>query len=156
MPANTNFTAGQVLTAAQQNNFPRGQMVYTENTTAQFPIGTEAVAITTASFTAVANRRYRITYFEPGLQNNSGGTPVNTMRIRLSSISGTILVEGYNTIPGATAGAGRLQQTLSRVVQFSAGGVVLVATLASPGNVMVANRGPEAAAHLLVEDIGLA
>jgi hypothetical protein len=77
------------------------------------------------------------------------------MRIRLSSISGTILLEGYNTVPGS-AGAGRLNSTISRVVQFSAGGVVLVATLASPGNVMVANRGPEAAAHLLVEDIGLA
>jgi hypothetical protein len=155
MPANTNFTAGQILTAAQQNNFPRGQMVYAENTTSQFPIGTEAVTITTSSFTAVANRRYRITYFEPGLQNNSGGTPINTMRIRLSSVSGTILLEGSNTVPGS-AGSGRLNSTISRVVQFSSGGVILVATLASPGNVMVANRGPEAAAHLLVEDLGLA
>lgn len=59
---NTDFTSGQILTAAQQNNFPRGVMNYA--------ISTANVAVTTVAdvtgmsltFTAVANRLYRATF----------------------------------------------------------------------------------------------
>jgi hypothetical protein len=148
---NTNFTAGAVLTADQQNRFPRGVVAYGENTTSQFPIGNETVTITLGAFTAVANRYYRITYYEPELANNSGGTPINTMRIRLSSVSGTVLQTGSTDIITTN---GRQSASITRLVTFSAGSTVLVATLASVGNVAIANRGTEAPAVLMVEDVG--
>ena len=59
---NTNFTSGQILTAQQQNNFPRGVMGYA--------LGTGNSAFTTIAditgmsitFTAVANRLYKATF----------------------------------------------------------------------------------------------
>jgi len=56
---NTNFSAGAVLTSAQQNRFPRGVMAFTK-ATASGAINSEAVQITGSSFTAVANRYYKI------------------------------------------------------------------------------------------------
>jgi hypothetical protein len=153
MAANTDFTAGQILTAAQQNNFPRGQMAYVESTTAAFPIGAEQVQLTTPSFTAVAGRRYKITYYEPAMANNSGGTPVNVMRIRLTNITGTILQSGSNAVVTTN---GRISPCITRVVTLSAGATVLVATMASVGNVGICNRDADNIACLIVEDIGSA
>jgi hypothetical protein len=60
---NTNFTAGQILTAAQQNNFPRGVMGYAISTANMALTTTEAdITGMTATFTAVANRLYRATF----------------------------------------------------------------------------------------------
>jgi len=60
---NTDFTTGQVLTAAQQNNFPRGVMAYAISTTSPTVTTTTAdVTNMTATWTAVANRLYRATF----------------------------------------------------------------------------------------------
>ena len=61
---NTNFTAGQVLTADQQNRFPRGVMAYVINTTTNPTVTTTLADVTgmTVTFTAVANRLYRATF----------------------------------------------------------------------------------------------
>jgi hypothetical protein len=60
---NTNFTAGQILTADQTNRFPRGVMGYVIST------GNHSVTTATAdvtgmsiTFTAVANRLYKATF----------------------------------------------------------------------------------------------
>jgi len=57
---NTNFTSGQILTATQANNWPRGVMGYYVST-ANSAIGAATADITGASitFTAEANRLYR-------------------------------------------------------------------------------------------------
>jgi hypothetical protein len=56
---NTDFTAGQVLTAAQQNRFPRGVMGYAVST-ANHALTTSTSDVTGMSltFTGVANRLY--------------------------------------------------------------------------------------------------
>jgi hypothetical protein len=60
---NTNFTSGQILTAQQQNNFPRGVMGYAISTANTSVTATEAdVTGMTATFTAVANRLYKATF----------------------------------------------------------------------------------------------
>jgi hypothetical protein len=60
---NTNFTSGQILTAQQQNNFPRGIMGYAISTVNMALTTTEAdITGMTATFTAVANRLYRATF----------------------------------------------------------------------------------------------
>ncbi len=53
---NTNFSAGAVLTSAQQNRFPRGVMAFTK-ATASGAINSEAVQITGSSF--ITNTRCR-------------------------------------------------------------------------------------------------
>jgi hypothetical protein len=60
---NTDFTTGQVLTAAEQNRFPRGVMQYAKSTV-DASITTTVADVTgmTATFTAVANRLYRATF----------------------------------------------------------------------------------------------
>jgi hypothetical protein len=60
---NTDFTTGQVLTAAQQNNFPRGVMGYAISSSDPTVTTTTAdVTGMTATWTAVANRLYRATF----------------------------------------------------------------------------------------------
>ena len=68
---NVDFTAGQILTAAQQNNFPRGVMAYVINTTTNPTVTTAAADVTgmTLTWTAVANRLYRVTF--EGMIGNS-------------------------------------------------------------------------------------
>jgi hypothetical protein len=61
---NTDFTAGAVFTAAQANNFPRGVMAYVINTTTNPTVTTTLADVTgmTVTWTAVANRLYRVTF----------------------------------------------------------------------------------------------
>jgi hypothetical protein len=60
---NTDFTSGQILTAAQMNNFPRGVMGYAVSTTTPTVGTTQAdVENMTVTWTAVANRLYRATF----------------------------------------------------------------------------------------------
>ena len=145
---NTDFSSGAVLTAAQQNRFPRGIMQYNTASSSDASITGEEIQITLASFTAVANRFYRISYYEPGF--GSSVAAAMTMRIRLTNISGAVQQAGivYNT------GAQQQNGFIQNIVTFTAGSVVLVATLQNSAGTGSANRTGTAQAILLVEDIG--
>lgn len=145
---NTDFSVSAVLTAAQQNRFPRGVMAYTAVTTSDSTVTAEEVQITGSSFTAVANRYYRVTYYEPGF--GSSAAAAMTMRVRLTNISGTVIQSGvvYNT------GAQQQQGLLVAYTTFTAGSVVLVATLQNSTGTGSANRSATAVAFLSVEDVG--
>ena len=144
---NTDFTAGAVLTAAQQNRFPRGVMTNVKATSTT-SIGAEAVVITAPSFTAVANRLYRITYFEPRVACAGSGN-ATTLRIRLTNASGTILGGG-----AVFNGGSALDAPFSIVgyQTFSAGPVVVVGTIAALTG--TAQRDGNLPALLMVEDMG--
>jgi hypothetical protein len=58
---NTDFTAGAILTAAQQNRFPRGVMGVAEKATTQ-SVSAEADLGLSVTFTAAANRIYKFTF----------------------------------------------------------------------------------------------
>lgn len=64
MALNTTFTSGQILTAAQVNNLPMGTVSAPVSLTAlNFnPVAAADIAGATITFTAVANRIYRVTY----------------------------------------------------------------------------------------------
>jgi hypothetical protein len=144
---NTDFTTGAVLTAAQQNRFPRGVMVYDQRTTSDATITAEEVQITGTSFTAVANRYYKITYYEP---NPLGGTGFFAFRIRQTNISGTILQTGFHT-----SGSGvELHACIVWVGTFGAGTVNVVATASMSAGTGQLSRSAGNVAFLLVEDIG--
>ena len=143
---NTDFSSGAVLTAAQQNRFPRGIMNLASATTGS-NVTTEAVQLTGSSFTAVANRYYKITYFEP---NPVNGTGYWAFRIRQTNLAGTTLNTSYNV---TGTGIDR-QMTMIWVGTFSAGTVNVVATAQQTVGTGLLNRGPTVVAYLLVEDIG--
>jgi hypothetical protein len=114
--------------------------------------GVENISITASTFTAVANRYYRITYFEPSLPLVQNGNTV-TMRVRLTNVTGTVI--GSTVSTNADTNAGTFEPTqLTCISTFSAGSVVLVGTLTSPGAVVTAARSATSQALILIEDIG--
>jgi hypothetical protein len=152
MPANTNFTAGQILTAAQQNNFPRGLISVTSRNTADGGITAELVRITSPAFTAVANRLYRISYYEPVLEYNSGSMNTASMAIRLTNISGAIQQLNEVKMQSLSKNSG-----LCTIVQtLTAGSTVFVGTVAPSGGTMTAFSQSNILAQLTIEDLGLA
>ena len=149
---NTDFTTGAVLTAAQQNRFPRGVMAYGE-ATGDFGITTtEAVSITAVTFTAVANRYYKITYFEPALGAPAGAGNFSQTRIRLNNATGTQYALGQYQASGATASS--VSITTMAIETFSAGSVTIAATAVCNTGTATAFRGATLPAFLLIEDIG--
>ena len=145
---NTNFTTGQVLTATNANQWPRGVMAYNTNSSTDSTVTVEEVEISGVTFTAEAGRAYKISYYEPGFGSSTAAAM--TMRIRLTNISGAIQQQGiiYNT------GSQQQNGFITNIVSFSAGSTTLVATLQNSAGTGSANRSGTAQAILIVEDIG--
>ena len=149
---NDSFTVGQILTATECNQFPRGVMALTPNNTTNTGITTaQSTQITASAFTAVAGRNYRVSYYEPRLQASvetgyimqikNGATVLNEMRL----FGSTSL---YST--GGTC---------TYVGEFTAGSVTLTASIATTIGTATATRSasaPVTTAYVLVEDIGTA
>jgi hypothetical protein len=151
MTINTGFTSGQILTAQQMNNLPWGVAALTTKTTDSAITTTETVFLT-ASFTAVADRYYRITYFEGDLFNANGATPSNIIaRLRNgTTTAGTELQFAVlATLPG---GEGSMTPTV--VKTFTAGAQSVVATLTMAVGTGTALHSATRPAQLIVEDIG--
>lgn len=144
---NVDFTVGAVLTAAQQNRFPRGVMAFTAVTTSDTTITTEEVQVTGSSFTAVANRYYKVTYYEPGISATNGS---GNARIRLTNISGAVYQLQSVAVPSTGGGF----VNMSAVTTLTAGATNFVATLSSDSGTIQASRSSTRYAFLLVEDIG--
>jgi hypothetical protein len=149
---NVDFVSGAILTATQQNQFPRGIMAQAKATTNVSFGGTEVVTITASTFTAVANRYYKITYFEPTLPAVQNGNTV-AMKIRVTNTSGTVLGTSFIVNNDSNAGT-KIPQTITALVTFSAGSVVLVGTCISPGLFTSTDRSTDAPAVIIVEDVG--
>jgi hypothetical protein len=144
---NTDFTSGAVFTADQANRFPRGIMAFASVTTSDTTITSEEVQVTSASFTAVANRYYKITYIEPDLYNSAG---YMIGRLRLTNLAGTQLQRFDNTIG---TGVDRYM-IVNWVGTLSAGATVIVATQTSSSGTGQAVRSATSPAQLIVEDLG--
>ena len=147
---NTDFTTGAVFTADQANRFPRGVMALTESIGSPSNFSTEAVVLTGSSFTAVANRYYKVTYFEPDIYSVSTTSYV-AARIRATNISGAIKNLSYVQLP--TVGT-NVCMNLVWVGTLTAGTTNFVATLAANSGTSGAARDANTKAYLLVEDIG--
>jgi len=147
---NTNFTAGQILTADQQNRFPRGVMGYVSRTAGDVTLNTSTVAdITgmTTTFTAVANRAYKVTFqalFKketnngyPDLYITDGANNIKTNVFQHIAVNQFASVVMVCVIPNFTAGS----QTV-KVRGFS-----------SSVNTIMLGSGSQVAT-LIVEDMG--
>ena len=144
---NTTFTSGQILTAAQQNAFGFSTMQLQTKTTSDSPITTIATQITLSNFTAIANRNYKITYFEPVMFCSSGvGEATMTIKDGATTIAVSIAAV-------STSVSGQGNQVF--ITTFSAGTVSLTASLTYGGTgALTASRSATRQAFLLVEDIG--
>ena len=149
---NTDFSSGAVLTAAQQNRFPRGIMAYNSAVATDSTVTAEEIMITGSSFTAVANRYYRVTYQEPSLAS-AGANAVFTLRIRLTNLAGAVQNEVRELNQSASTSiptSGMCQA----VVTLTAGTQNFVATLQCSSGTGQAQRSGTIIGFLLVEDIG--
>jgi lipoprotein-anchoring transpeptidase ErfK/SrfK len=149
---NNDFTAGQVLTATECNQFPRGIVARAQSTTTDATITTEEIQLTSGSFTAVADRYYRITYYEPQVQTPSSAGAFVTSSIRLTNLAGTRYQLGIIQNAGGTSKS--FTMTTVWVGTLTAGSTVIVATLACSSGTATATRSATAPAQLTVEDIG--
>ena len=144
---NTTFVSGAVLTAAQMNALPFGIVGYAENTT---DTGSQAAGysqtVATVTFTAIANRYYRLTYFEPTLvQVAAGGY------LYLQIKNGATIVNSASISPGSfDIGYVSVLET------FTAGSVTITAVLQVLTNNCNAIRSANEVANLTVEDMGTA
>ena len=145
---NTTFVANTVLTAAQQNAFGFGIVARDINSTTDSTVTVEEQEVAPVTFTAIANRYYKLTYYEPGFGSTTGAAM--TMRIRQTNITGTILQQGivYNT------GTQQQNGVVIGCNTFAAGSTTVLATLQNSAGTGSANRSVTAYALLLVEDIG--
>jgi hypothetical protein len=123
-------------------------MQYNTNSATDASVTAEEIQITLPAFTAATGRLYRISYYEPGFGSSVGAAM--TMRIRLTNLSGAIQQTGtiYNT------GTQQQNGLITNVVSFTAGSIVLVATLQNSAGTGSANRSSTAQGILIVEDIG--
>jgi len=150
---NTTFVANTVLTAAQMNALPFGIVAQASSTTSNSSItSTEAVTITASTFTAIANRYYRITYIEPQAAPSTGVQNTISIRIRLTNASGTVY--GYGQYQQETNNATNMTITVVALATFTAGSVVVVGTAVVNGGTGNLTRSSDAIARIIVEDIG--
>ena len=149
MALNTNFTTGQVYTATDANNFPRGLVSVTSAIAATGTFTTQVTTITAPSFTAVANRLYRISYFEPVLQYISGTVTVIDMTLK---IGGTAILFGEVKISSANNNVGYITTTRT----LTAGANVITGHLtANGGGTGNGFRSATAIAQIVIEDLGV-
>ena len=151
---NTDFTSGAVLTADQMNRLPRGVMARAVSST-DYTLTTTLVQATgmSVTFTAVANRYYLVTYYEPQAQTPSviGNT---TIELRQTNATGTQLAQTVLTNETNATDQGSL--LILKTITFTAGSVTLVgcAKTSSTTGAPLLIRATARDALLLVEDIG--
>jgi hypothetical protein len=150
---NTTFVSGAVLTAAQMNALPFGIVAQASSTTSNNSItSTEAVTITASTFTAIANRYYRITYIEPAAAPSTGVANYINLKIRLTNAAGTVYGQGQ--YQQETNNATNITVTVVALATFTAGSVVVVGSALVNGGTGNLQRSSEAIARIIVEDIG--
>jgi hypothetical protein len=107
----------------------------------------------TVTFTAVANRYYKITWYEP--QGQTPNVLGNTQTfLKQTSVTGTVL--GNNVLTNETATTDQDEMIIIKTATFTAGSVTLVGTAScsSTSGAPALVRDATREALLLVEDIG--
>jgi len=132
-----------------------GLVALTSSQTSSASISTtETAMLTSSSFTAVANRYYKLSYYEPFVQPSNPAPGYMTFRIRLTNTSGTTYQ--YADIEPVGAGIDGQMIHLQVITTLTAGSTVIVGTGKTISNTFLAygGSGVGATRQLIVEDIG--
>ena len=151
---NDTFTSGQILTAQECNQFPFGVVALASSTTSYALTTTETIATgMTVTFTALADRYYKITYFEPVAETPSS-SGLTYLTIRKTNATGTVLNNTLIRSESATADISGM--TCLIITTLTAGSNTIVGTAYSSSTSGTPDLGRDATrtAQLLVEDIG--
>ena len=149
---NTDFSTGQVLTATNANQWPRGIMAIGTNTVSGTATTTETVTITATTFTAVANRYYKMTYYEPIVCKPPVDQASTTLRIRLTNATGAEQQYGQSQSAGTANSAISLNVCI--VKTLAAGVTTIVACCVTSTGTASLFRSATAPAVLVIEDMG--
>ena len=149
---NTTFVAGNIYTAAQANAYGFGIVALASLNTATTVTTTEAVQLTSTTFTAIANRYYKITYIENTLSFTGTLPGFVTQRIRITGLAGTIYQSAY--IEPLAINSDGQNATISVVTTLPAGSTVIVGTSQASTNTFVLYGATGFTRQILVEDIG--
>jgi hypothetical protein len=133
---------------------PRGIVAFAKTTTSDTTITTEEIQITSSTFTAVADRYYRITYYEPLILTSATALSFVQGIIRLTNLVGTQLETFTVQNPRTTSDYFNGSLIVSIVTTLPAGSTVVVGTLFSSAGTAAANRYSVQPAYICVEDIG--
>ena len=133
---------------------PRGIVAFAKTTTSDTTITTEEIQITSSTFTAVADRYYRITYYEPLILTSATALSFVQGIIRLTNLVGTQLESFTVQNPRTTSNYFNGSLIVSVVTTLPAGSTVVVGTLFSSEGTAAANRYSVQPAYICVEDIG--
>ncbi len=150
---NTTFTSGAVLTAAQQNRFPRGVMGAVYRTAGNVAVTTTQADVTgvTVTFTAEASRTYKATWTVTGLKDTANGWVGAFLANSSNTIFGAVYQTcfivaggGYFNLSGITyfsnltAGS----QTIKLRTQAENNGATILASGSNPCVLMIEDCGP--------------
>ena len=155
---NVDFTTGQTLTAAQQNRFGRGWMGGAQSTVNYTLTTANAIATgMSVTFTGVAGRVYKLTYFEPAVETSTiaaGSTTV--LNIRQTNAAGTQVTSGV--VASQVAGLKDVNALcLVAIIPIITSGSTTYVGCAIANNTTgapILGRNATQPALLLVEDIG--
>tara|TARA_R110000822_G_scaffold131494_2_gene268494 strand:+ start:357 stop:821 length:465 start_codon:yes stop_codon:yes gene_type:complete len=147
---NTNFVAGAVLLASEQNRFPRGIMQIASNATTDAAITVDK-SVVTATFTAVANRNYRLIYTEPQLGGSVVSYYVMSLRVGATFATSALIA---NTVVGIPVAAINTQGIIQAISTFTAGTNIVYAAIQINVGTGTATRSGFKKALLTVEDMG--
>jgi hypothetical protein len=154
---NTDFVSGAVLTASQQNRFPRGVMDQATSSTSYTLTLTETITTgMSVTFDAVAGRLYKLTYYEPIVFTPSVISGQTNLQIRLTSATGTQFQRGIIRTPSATPIVGSIG-VIDLYVPATSTSVTIVGTsfASSLTGAPTIDRSLVAPALILVEDLGI-
>lgn len=152
---NVDFSAGAVLLASQQNRLPRGVMAYAVSTTNYTLTTTTTIATgMTVTWTAVAGRYYRISYYEPLVETSTVSGSSTNLSLRPDNAAGTLNQQAQLTTVAAVKNTGSLN--VSVIYNSTAGSKTFVgcAVTTSTTGTPILGRSVFNPSYLLVEDIG--
>ena len=150
---NTTFVANAVLPASQMNRLPFGIVAQGTRTATESSliVVTAEVTVTSSAFTAIANRYYKITFYEPELSSPSTGY----MQMRIlkgTTVFGTQIQAGTAINGNGTTTYGQGQCVA--YTTLTAGSQQVCGSLECSAGTGKAGAGATNFAFILVEDIG--
>jgi len=157
MPINNDFTAGQILTASEMNNLPRGFITYTYNTTAVVfnLLLTVQELFQAPAFVPEAGRVYRMTTTIGSVAKTANVGNID-ITVRQNSIAGNVIDQSYFSAVPLNEVHPYSKTTIMTSTQMGTSSFIpMVCVQANTPGMLVGNGGGYTGSFV-IEDIGKA